>query len=381
MNRNLFFIAAALLLWGVGEGMFFNFVPIYLETEFLLSKQQIGYILGVLGLFTAIAHIPSGHLSDRFGRRPLIIAAWAIGLFSTGMMWLVNKNLNLYLVGLYIYAMTSFVSSPLGSYVTAARGKWDVGTALALTTATFSLGMSLGPLMGGWLGENYGLRSSYLVASAVLALSTVIVLFIKRQPVDKYDPHDPPISLWKNVRFTNFLMVFTFAMFAMYLAQPLTPNFLEGVRGLTLTETGWIFSIGALGNSLMAFSFSKSNPRRGFLISQVFVAFFAIIMWKGSGVPVFMLGYFLLGGFRASKPLAMAQSRALVHDSQMGLTYGVLETALSVILIIAPPIAGYLFERDPYFIYPLALGLIILSVIISYLFSPYKIKYKVTASS
>ena len=374
-------MAAALLLWGVGEGMFFNFVPIYLETEFLLSKQQIGNILGVLGFFTAVAHIPTGHLADRFGRRPLIIAAWVIGLLSTVMMWLVNKNLNLYLVGLYIYGMTAFVSSPLGSYVTAARGKWDVGTALTLTTATFSLGMALGPATGGWLGEHYGLRSTYLAASGVLFISTIIVLFIKRQPVDRYDPHAPPISLWKNIRFTNFLMVFTFAMFALYLAQPLAPNFLEGVRGLSLSETGWIFSVGALGNSLMAFAFSRSKPRRGFLLSQILVAFFAIIMWKGSGVPIFMLGYFLLGGFRAAKPLAMAQSRELVHDSQMGLTYGVLETAMSVILIIAPPIAGYIFERDPYFIYPLAFGLIILSVIISYLFSPYKINNKATVIS
>jgi len=361
--------------------MFFNFVPIYLETEFLLSEQRIGFVLGALGFFTALAHIPSGHLSDRFGRRPLIFVAWVIGLLSTGMMWLANQNLNLYLVGLYIYGMTAFVSSPLGSYVTAARGKWDVGTALTLTTATFSLGMALGPVTGGWLGENYGLRSSYLAALVVLTLSTIIVLFIKQQPVDRFDPHAPPISLWKNIRFTNFLMVFTLAMFAMYLAQPLTPNFLEGVRGLSLSETGWIFSTGALGNSLMAFAFSRYNPRRGFLLSQIFVAFFAIAMWKGSGVPVFMLGYFLLGGFRASKPLAMAQSRELVHDSQMGLAYGVLETALSVILIIAPPIAGYIFERDPYFIYPLSIGLIVISVIISYLFSPNNINNKVTIAS
>jgi len=354
--------------------MFFNFIPIYLETEFLLGKQQIGNILGVLGFFTAIAHIPTGHLSDRFGRRPLLFAAWIIGLVATVMMWLAGKSLPLYLVGLYIYGITAFVSSPLGSYVTAARGKWEVGTALTLTTATFSFGMALGPATGGWLGEHYGLRSTYLAAIVILSLSTIIVLFIKRQPVDSFDPHAPPIRLWRNVRFTNFLMVFTFATFALYLAQPLTPNFLEGVRGLSLTETGWIFSVGALGNSIMSFTFSRFKPRRGFIISQVLVAFFAIIMWKGSGVPIFMLGYFLLGGFRAAKPLAMAQSRELVHDSQMGLTYGVLETALSVILIIAPPIAGYIFERDPYLIYPLSLGLIIVSVIVSYLFSPYKSK-------
>jgi len=37
LNRSLLFVAVALLLWGFGEGMFFNFVPIYLGRHFVLS--------------------------------------------------------------------------------------------------------------------------------------------------------------------------------------------------------------------------------------------------------------------------------------------------------------------------------------------------------
>jgi hypothetical protein len=93
-------------------------------------------------------------------------------------------------------------------------------------------------------------------------------------------------------------------------------------------------------------------------------------MWSGAGLPVFMLAYFLLGGFRAARPMAMAQARGLVHESQMGLTYGTMETVSAVIFIIAPPIAGYIFERDPFIIYPVSIGLIAISILLSYLFSP-----------
>lgn len=371
MNRNLFFIAFALLFWGVGEGMFFNFVPIYLETEFMLGKQQIGFILGAFGFSMAIVHIPAGHLADRFGRRPLLIIAWVLGLVSTLVMGLAAK-LPLYLIGVFGYGLTAFVSSPLGSYVTAARGKWGVGTALSLTTATFSLGMSLGPVSGGWIAEHYGMRMSYLTASVVFLISLLCIVFIQRQPIDIHDPEAPPQNLWNNLRFINFLMVFAFAVFAMYIAQPLTPNFLKGVRELTLTETGWVFSAGALGNSLLALVISRFNPRRGFLFAQALVAIFAVLMWKGAGLSVFMLGYFLLGGFRAARPMALAQARDLVHDSQMGITYGTMETVSAVIFIIAPPIAGFIFERDPFFVYPLAIGLIAVSIVVGYLFSPRK---------
>jgi len=369
LNRNILFISVALFLWGMGEGMFFNFVPIRLETEFLLTKQQIGFALGAFGFFMAITHIPGGHLADRIGRRPLLVAAWSLGIVSTLTMGLA-KSLPIYLVGLFLYGVTAFVASPLSSYVTAARGKWEVGTALSLTTATYSLGMALGPVSGGWIAEHYGMNSSYLVAFGIFVVSTLFMFFIEPQPLDKHDPAAPPTNVWNNTRFISFVMVFAFAIFAMYLSQPLSPNFLKGVRHLSLTQTGWVFSAGALGNSLLALAFSRVKPRNGFLAAQFLVAFFAVLIWQGTGLPIFMLGYFLLGGFRVARPMAMAQARGLVHESQMGLAYGTMETVSSIIFIVAPPIAGFVFERDPFLIYPLAVGLIGISIFIGYIFSP-----------
>ena len=378
MNRNLLFIAVALFLWGIGEGMFFNFVPIRLETEFLLSKQQIGFALGAFGFFMAITHIPGGHLADRIGRRPLLVTAWLLGVVSALAMGLA-KSLPLYLVGLFLYGVTAFVASPLSSYVTAERGKWEVGMALSLTSATYNLGMALGPVSGGWIAEHHGMNSSYLVAFGIFVISTLFMVLIQPQPIDKHDPAAPPPSLWRNARFISFVMVFVFAIFAMYLSQPLTPNFLKGVRHLSLTETGWVFSAGALGNSLLTFAFSRVKPRNGFLASQFLVALFAMLIWRGTGLPIFMLGYFLLGGFRAARPMAMAQARGLVHTSQMGLAYGTMETVSSIIFIIAPPIAGFIFELNPFTIYPLAVGLIFVSLLVSYFFSPQKSETSVTA--
>jgi MFS family permease len=247
-----------------------------------------------------------------------------------------------------------------------------VGTALSLTSATYSLGMALGPVSGGWIAEQHGMNSSYLVAFGIFVVSTVFMFLIEPQPIDKHDPAAPPLNLWNNARFISFVMVFAFAIFAMYLSQPLTPNFLKGVRHLTLTETGWVFSAGALGNSLLAFAFSRVKPRYGFLAAQFLVALFAILIWQGMGLPIFMLGYFLLGGFRAARPMAMAQARGLVHNSQMGLAYGTMETVSSAIFIVAPPIAGFIFERDPFLIYPWAVGLIFVSLLVSYFFAPQK---------
>jgi MFS family permease len=145
------------------------------------------------------------------------------------------------------------------------------------------------------------------------------------------------------------------------------------VRGLSLSEAGIIFTVGALGNSLMAILFSRIHPRRGFLVAQALVILFAFLIWKGTSLPIFMLGYFLLGGFRAGRPMVMAQARELVHTSQMGVTYGIMETISAVIFIITPPLAGLLFEYDPKIVYPLSIGLIAVSILVSFLFSPVRV--------
>lgn len=371
MNPNLIFIALALLFWGIGEGVFFNFVPIYLDVGFSLSESQIGLLLGAFGFSMAITHIPAGRLADTFGRRPLIIGAWILGLVSTLLMG-ITESLPIYLIGMFGYGLTAFVASPLSSYVTAARGEWSVSATLALTSATFNFGMAMGPLIGGWVAENYGMRTSYLAGAFIFFVSTIFVFLIKKQPIDKHDPESPPVSLRNNKRFVSFVAVVAFAIFAMYIAQPLSPNFLTSVRKLDLSDAGFIFSAGALGNSLIALTFSRIKPRGGFLLAQALVAIFAFIMWKGAGLSIFMLGYFLLGGFRAARPMFMSQARDLVHESQMGLTYGTMETVASIIFILTPPLAGFLFEIDPYILYPISIGLIVISLIISYIFSPRK---------
>jgi len=363
LNRNLLFVAIALLTWGFGEGLFFNFQPIYLKS-LGSDEQQIGFILGAFGAAMAITHIPAGRLADRIGRRPLLFVAWVMGLVATVVMAMATA-LPMFVIGMLIYGLTAFVASPLSSYVTAARGKWSVTTALSLTTVTFNAGMILGPVTAGWIGDNFGLRTIYFVAAGFFVVSTIFILFIQKQPIDHHDPETPPPDLWSNVRLMSYIGIVGFAVFAMYLAQPLTPNFLEDVRGFSLSNVGIIFTFGALGNALLALSLSRAKPYGGFIFAQVMVAAFAFIIWRATSLPILALGYFLLGGFRAARPLALAQARELVHDSQMGLTYGIMETVNSVIFILTPPLAGFIYKMNPMTNYPFALGLIAVSVLIS----------------
>jgi MFS family permease len=369
MKPSFLIMAVALLTWGVGEGMFYYFVPLYLE-QLGANPITIGSVLGVFGLVMLVVHIPAGYLADRLGRRPLIQAAWLFGLLSALIMGFASSLL-LFVIGYVLYGMTGFVMSPLFSYMTAARGKLTAGRAITLTSAMFNLGAVIGPVSGGWIGEQFSLRSIFHFTAGVFALSTVIVMFLKPQPRDEFDDGSTGRSLFQNSRFLAFLGVIFFVMFATYLPQPLSPNFLQNERGINLGQMGLIGSLGSLGNVVFNLVLGQLNARLGFVLGQACVALFALLIWKGTGQIWYMLGYFLMGGFRAARMLATAQVRVLIHQAQMGLAYGMTEAGNSMAMILAPLLAGYVYDRSPASVYPLSLLLIAVGIIVSLLFSPH----------
>ncbi len=368
MSVDLILLFASLFTWGIGEGMFIYFQPIYLQ-QLGASTMTIATVFSAFGLAMMLAHIPAGYLADRVGRKPIVIAAWTSGLIATWIMAMA-RTLPVFIVGVLFYGLTAFVSAPLNSYVTAARGKLSPVRAMTLMSASFNLGAVLGPISGGWIGERYGLHLVYMISACIFIVSTGILLFIRPQPRDEHDPAAPPAKLWTNTRFMTLVGIVCVAMFVMYLPQPLTPKFLQNERGLSLESIGLLGSVGSFGNAALNLILGQFAARTGFLLAQASVAFFSLILWKGMGVPWYALGYFLLGGYRSARSFIYAQARPLVHPAQMGLAYGVAETFSSLAMTLAPLLAGVLYTREPIIVYPVSLGLIGVVILISIAFTP-----------
>jgi len=315
-------------------------------------------------LAASLAHIPAGYLSDRLGRRPLLCAAWLVGLIATWIMALAN-SLPVFTIGMLIYGMTMFVISPLNSYITAARGRWSVGRALTLISATYNSGAILGPFLGGMIGERYGYQKIFLFSACIFILSSLIVLCIRPQPVESPVAEGKSTHLLRNQRYLYFVLAYFLATFAMYLPQPLSPNFLQNQRGLGLAQIGQLYSISSLGIVAFNLLLGQLNTRMGYLTGQVAVGVFALLLWRGEQFLTYGIAFFLLGGFRLARSMATAHIRSVVSQAQMGLAFGLAESITAFSLLIAPPLAGYLYNRDPAQIYLLSLGTIGVSVLLN----------------
>jgi MFS family permease len=366
MSRDLILLIFSLVTWGIGEGMFFYFQPIYLE-QLGADPILIGIILGAYGVAMTIAHIPAGYLADRIGRKPMMLAAWILGTLSAWMMALAN-SLPFFVVGMLVYGTTLFVIAPLNSYITTARGKLSVGRAITLVSASFNIGAIVGPLIGGRIGERIGLQSTYQIAAWLFVLSTLILLSVRSQPVEWQGGNESGRRFLFEKRFLAYLFVMFIAMYAMYLPQPLAPNYLETHRGLNLEEIGWLYSISGIGIVSLSLILGQIEARIGFIVSQIAVGAFAFFLLKGTNLPWYAAGYFLLGGYKVARSLAAAQVRFLVRTSEMGLGYGLTETIGSAATVLAPPLAGYLYDRNPQWIFLSAIGLTVVALAINFRF-------------
>ncbi len=370
MNRNLILVALALFTWGVGESMFQYFQAPYLE-ELGASILQIGGILSAIGMAMTITHLPAGFVADRIGRRPLLLIAWVMGALSAWIMAL-STALPIFVVGSILYGLTGFVMVPLNSYLTAARGNWSVGRVLTLISAFYSAGAIIGPTLGGWISDRTGLRTNYIVAATIFVISTLIIFQIQPQPVERSQHASDGSKLREFLQpsFLRYLLVVFVALFSMFLMQPLSQNFLLNERSISRLQIGWLGSARSLGMVLLSLSLGQLNAGLGFILAQAAMGGATLLLWKGNGMPWYIMGYALMGSYQTARAFATAQGAAFVKTSAMGIAYGMIETASGLAMISAPLLAGYLYEIQPTWIYSTSLVLIIGAIIFTRFVSP-----------
>lgn len=363
MNRDLRLLSASLLCWGIGEGLFFYIQPLYLA-QLGADPLQVGFILGLAGAAMTITHIPAGILADRFGRRAMMAAAWIFGTVAAVLMFLAT-SLWVFVAALILYHLTSFVMSPMSSYVTAARGSWSVGRALTTISASFNAGAVVGPFVGGLLAAQVGIRPLYGLATFLFIASTILVFVLRPQPVEA--PHETGRlrALAGNGPIRRILVVTLVVVFAMTLSWPLTPLYLNEVRGIPVAQVGALGSAFALGIVVLNLTLGRARARLGSIVGQFLVMGSVLLLWRGLTLPAYALGYFLAGASRTTRSLLSAQVERAVHRAHLGFSFGVFETVASSAMIASPLIAGLLYRTNPAAPFPASLLLILGSIVLA----------------
>lgn len=358
-------MAFSLLVWGFGESMFFYFLPLSLQA-WGATPILIGAVLGGIGLAAAIAQIPAGYLSDKYGPRFILWAGWTLGMIASLMMALARSML-VFVVAIWIYYFTAFAVAPMNSYITMVRGKLSVERSLTFVGGLYNLGTIAGPFVGGVIAKKYGLTRIYLASFFFFVFSTILILFLKAKKPQKPVVEQKQVHLFHNTRYITFLFLTFFIVVILYLPQPLTSNFLQNQHQLSLVAIGTLGTIGNAGNAFATLILGSMNAAAGLITGQIMVVLFSVCLYFGNVPWIFGLGYFLLGGYRLTRSMVIAKIRSSIRDHEVGLAFGIVETVNGIALVITPPLAGLIYQRNPSMIYLITIPLILLLIIFSLL--------------
>lgn len=174
------FIFVTLVIAMMGIGLIIPVLP-GLITQFqggavAESSHVYGWMVGLFALMQFIGSPILGALSDRFGRRRVILIALAGSTVDYVMMALA-PTLAWMFAARMIAGLTAGVLATTNAYVVDVTPPEKRAQAFGLVGAAFGLGFIIGPAIGGLLGQ-YGLRVPFMVAAGLSALNWLYGLFI-----------------------------------------------------------------------------------------------------------------------------------------------------------------------------------------------------------
>lgn len=158
----------------VGMGLIIPIMPKYV-TAFGATGQAMGYLVAAFGLTQFLFSPIAGELSDKYGRKLLIVTG--IGLFTVSQLLfgMAEHMWMLYVSRLLGGMSAALMTPPMMAYVADITTEEKRGKGLGMLMASMTLGVVIGPGIGGMLAE-YGIRVPFYAAAALAGLSTVVSL-------------------------------------------------------------------------------------------------------------------------------------------------------------------------------------------------------------
>ena len=351
-KRKILVLASFILLellagieWGIHRGLSSLFAK---QVLLITSFTQIGYIVSIFGLSKATTNLIFGVISDKIGRKPVII----IGIILTGLggaLIAAASNYAHMLIGTALIGVgggATFVGIMVSMTETLPH---QIGLAMGLFELAAYGGSSIGTYFGGNLALERGLRYPFFVFILISALGAVSSFFILPETkIKANDGETPRKSLSNYLPYFRKIMPLSLAGFSSKIMDSLIISFLPlyllerqiSLEGVTVILSAFTLSWALL--QPLTGHLSDKFGRKMITIIGLFSSSITIIALTLTSNYLYLVFLALFLGFEAA--LFYTPLVAMVSD-------------------IAPPevegtlIGSYRFFRDMgYFIGPIILG-------------------------
>lgn len=385
----------------LGFGIVLPLLPRYGE-HFAIHGGRLGLLMSCFSLMQFLFAPVWGRISDRIGRRPVLIVGLVGSTVCYGLFGLATSlGSEGYLLGLGVVPWLFITRVGAGiagatiptaqAYIADLTGAKDRAKGMALIGAAFGIGFTFGPLLGaGFVSDDPSGAPSAMpgyIASALSGVALLSAIFMLKEslnPDSKPTGHHwldigsmkraierPAIGM---ILLTTFLTTFAFAQFESTLAL-LTERF-----GLSLRDNFYVFAyIGFLLTLCQGMIVRRLVPRLGeyrmaligVVLMTVGLLLVGLSAHQESKVMLFSVLPVTVLGFSAMTPSLQALLSLRTPDTEQGGILGLGQSVSAMARILGPWLGMTIFERGTTLPYFCGAGVMLLGLVcVSMLKSP-----------
>ncbi len=356
-NKNIIILFITLVIIMMGFGMIIPVIP-FLVTKFGASGRELGMLMAVYALMQLIFSPMWGELSDRFGRRPIIL----LGLIGNGLsmllMGLASELWMLFAARVLSGFLASATLPTAYAYVSDSTSEEDRGGGMGIMGAAMGVGMVIGPGFSGLLAE-YSLSLPFFVG-AILSLGAISVVFFflpeshsleNRKQTTSINIRSQFNEMWQGlIGPIGFLLILAFLI-----SFGLT-NF-EGVFGLymalkfnyTAGDVGWILTVIGLVSAVVQGGLTGYLTKKWGEVTLIKLSFIGstvgfLLMLTAYNLPTILLtvSFFILSNAMIRPGVSSLISKRATMGQ--GVAMGLNNSFMSLGRVVGPLLAGILID-------------------------------------
>jgi DHA1 family tetracycline resistance protein-like MFS transporter len=376
LKKEKLIIIFTVLVDVIGFGIVIPILPFYV-TEFGASPSTVTFLFASFSLFAFISSPLLGALSDRIGRRPVLI----VSIISTAIGWFVfagARSIPFLFLGRIIDGAAAGNFSIAQSYLVDISEDEKERTAnLGIIGAIFGVGFMLGPIIGGALAK-VSHAFPFWCAGGLATLNAITAYFFLpetniRRKIGSRLSLNPLAPIQRAIRDVELHPLYiTWIMFALanVTSQTVFALFVSKNFGFDAFTTGLMFT--AIG---IVVAFNQTIMLKRFWLKRfddaalekimLWFLIVGLLLFVTKSIYLFAISVLLNGTGQSVLRVVLTSQVAGAADSQSkGEKLGILSSFMSASMVVGPIIAGILFEVHdtlPYFAAAtyLAFGLVI----------------------
>ncbi len=175
-NRSLVLLTASSAFRSMTQNALLTFLPVYLAYEMGFSPFWVGAGMFALQAAGFAASPVAGHLSDRMGRRSIMVTSMAMTAVVLVFMAFAGRSqafiVFVAVLGFFLYA----IRPVLQAWLLETTPKNMGGTSIGVLFGAQALGASIAPLLGGMIADRYGLASTFWFLALTIVVANLFIL-------------------------------------------------------------------------------------------------------------------------------------------------------------------------------------------------------------